>query len=399
MPTHDPSANDGPPKSDEFEMQLEPVDPAELNLKEIPTVEAVSLRRPGFAFWKAPLWCLLFLALTQVLPGIFVVGPLILIELPKIDQRLRDEDAKKDSEGGTTKPTLNQILNSPEVQRTIQIATLVTPVCGIVFSLFFLPRVVGRDWRHRLSVRIPHIEHVVLIVLLAFPLLIFNMALEGLMNKLTGGSDLFGTSEMKAVMESMTTWPWWVLFLGISVGPAISEELFCRGFLGQGLVSRYGIWTGVLATSFLFGIIHLNPLQGIVAFLIGIVLHFVYIASRTILIPILLHFLNNFIAISADARDLSLPIGASLEHALQYQPALMILASAFLAGTIGLAFYQSRVRIWNPQGLSPLKSSYPHVEMPHESSPNRAAAGTISILSVGLLIVSASLFSAAWFGL
>ena len=79
----------------------------------------------------------------------------------------------------------------------------------------------------------------------------------------------------------------------VAIGPALWEELWCRGFLGQGLASRYGNLGSVLLTSLLFGMIHIDPQQGAFAFLMGIVLYLCYLASRSILIPMLMHFINN----------------------------------------------------------------------------------------------------------
>src|SRR5580692_284769 len=74
MPSPDPSTNgDATPKPDLFEMSLEPVDPSELNIQEIPTVEVAVLPRAGFGFWKGVLWCLFFMLATQVAPGLIAV--------------------------------------------------------------------------------------------------------------------------------------------------------------------------------------------------------------------------------------------------------------------------------------------------------------------------------------
>src|SRR5262249_41293070 len=71
------------------------------------------------------------------------------------------------------------------------------------------------------------------------------------------------------------------------------EELFFRGFLGRGLIGRYGVLAGVLLTSLLFGTIHVHPILICGAAAFGICVHLIYLATRSLWVPALLHFLNN----------------------------------------------------------------------------------------------------------
>jgi membrane protease YdiL (CAAX protease family) len=65
-----------------------------------------------------------------------------------------------------------------------------------------------------------------------------------------------------------------LLFLAIVIVAPLSEEVFFRGFLGRGLVGRYGIVAGVTLTSLWFGLLHLDSLGKIVgATILGIGLH------------------------------------------------------------------------------------------------------------------------------
>jgi len=388
MSSSDPSANGGvPPKPNPLGGEFESVDPLELNLEDIPTVEAVEefapvkRRKPGFGIIKALLWCLLFLLVTQVLPAVAILAPLLLEKFPQLKDKL----------------AVDEFLKSNELKQATQAAILTAPVCGALFSILMLRLVVGRNWKRRIALRLPHIEHVVLVIMLALPFMIFNMALESVLSPIFRNN--LGGRELEEFMREMQTWPIWILVLGISVGPAISEELWCRGFLGQGLANRYGMWGGVLATSFLFGLIHMNPLQSTMAVLMGIALHLVYLATRSILIPMLLHFLNNAIAILAEVPDSPLPIGKSLEHALEHSPALTLLAAFFFAVVIATAFYQSRVRIEPADGADLPRAVRCHVEIPDESSGFRAVSRPFSALATGLLVTSSCFFAAIWFGI
>lgn len=94
----------------------------------------------------------------------------------------------------------------------------------------------------------------------------------------------------------IATQPWPLMLLVGAVLPGFCEEVFFRGCLGRGLIARYGILLGVLLTSVLFGLVHLEPGHIAVAFCLGLVIHFVYLCSRSLWTAILLHVTNNVFA-------------------------------------------------------------------------------------------------------
>ena len=88
----------------------------------------------------------------------------------------------------------------------------------------------------------------------------------------------------------------------LAVLPAIGEELVFRGVIGRGLVARTGVVRGVFMTSLLFSVAHLHPAHQLSVFPLGVLLHVIYLATRSILAPILLHFLvNGWAAVLAKA--------------------------------------------------------------------------------------------------
>ena len=71
-----------------------------------------------------------------------------------------------------------------------------------------------------------------------------------------GKMQMAGMQEMEIMFSH---WPLAVAVFAIGVMPGLSEELWCRAFLGRGLVGKHGLFWGVLGTSFLFGFIHVDP--------------------------------------------------------------------------------------------------------------------------------------------
>ena len=102
------------------------------------------------------------------------------------------------------------------------------------------------------------------------------------------------------VMKQMTQAGWASAILVVVQAP-ICEELFFRGFMLGGLLRRYGPVTAVLASSAIFSLFHINPYQMIGAFVIGCLLGWLYVVTRSIWPCIFGHALNNLAAFLAGA--------------------------------------------------------------------------------------------------
>jgi membrane protease YdiL (CAAX protease family) len=87
----------------------------------------------------------------------------------------------------------------------------------------------------------------------------------------------------------------------IAVAPAVSEECFFRGMMQTRLSTRWGRWPSIVTTAAGFGLIHLDPAQGSVAFAAGLFLGWVVERFNGIRPTILAHGLNNaaFIVIAS----------------------------------------------------------------------------------------------------
>lgn len=81
-----------------------------------------------------------------------------------------------------------------------------------------------------------------------------------------------------------------------AVVPAICEEYLFRGAILTNLLP-YGKTTAILASALLFGLMHQNPLQILYTTLMGVVIGYVYIKTKSIWACMILHFINNFITV------------------------------------------------------------------------------------------------------
>jgi membrane protease YdiL (CAAX protease family) len=166
--------------------------------------------------------------------------------------------------------------------------------------------------------------------------------------------------------------PWWLAMLVVGGCPMFSEEFWCRAFLGRGLVGRHGYVMGIIWTSLFFGAIHGIPQQAAMAAVLGIVLHVAYVASRSLLIPMLMHFLNNSLAVAGGKllpAQLTEKLNA-VETRPEVIPVVWFVAAGLLAAAVLWAFYTSRARLERVDGSGepPWQPPYPGVAHPPPGS-------------------------------
>jgi membrane protease YdiL (CAAX protease family) len=81
--------------------------------------------------------------------------------------------------------------------------------------------------------------------------------------------------------------------------PALSEELFFRGFLQKILGDKLDIHLAILFASLLFSVFHFEIVAFFYRFLFGVILGYLYYFTKNLTPSILLHFINNFSSILA----------------------------------------------------------------------------------------------------
>lgn len=79
--------------------------------------------------------------------------------------------------------------------------------------------------------------------------------------------------------------------------PAFSEEFLFRGFGQRSLEENNSPLYSILAISIIFGFIHFNIINLIPLMLIGFFLGYLAYYSKNLLVPIIIHFLNNVFSI------------------------------------------------------------------------------------------------------
>jgi membrane protease YdiL (CAAX protease family) len=84
----------------------------------------------------------------------------------------------------------------------------------------------------------------------------------------------------------------------IAITPAICEEVFFRGFVQKSFEFKMKPFWAALITALFFALYHFNPYGLIPLIVLGFYLGFASYLSNSIFIPVILHFLNNFFAVT-----------------------------------------------------------------------------------------------------
>jgi membrane protease YdiL (CAAX protease family) len=319
---------------------------------------------PGYPAKAQPglLWslllCVVFMWVTQLPGAIIAVILMFLIEGIKGGQAAQLSDQAS-------------IMESDSFRIALMPAMLITELIVIGVSWAALRFLFGKNWPRLVALRLPSVSQLIL-VLLAFPglVLLGNGSYEFFKHYLPSLGDLLSNvfrgvskesfSGMEEMSKIFNSWPWAFAVLVIGLGPGIGEELWCRAFLGRGLVGRYGVILGVVFTSFFFGLIHLDPQQGAMAMLMGLVLHFVYLTTRSLLMPMLLHFMNNSLAVVVSR----IPVVSDMDSAPSDIPMVLYAAAGLLLVAVGWALYKGRSRLEASPGSSGWHPAFPSVEYP-----------------------------------
>jgi len=83
----------------------------------------------------------------------------------------------------------------------------------------------------------------------------------------------------------------------IALTPAICEEFMFRGFIQRSFEFKLKPFQAAFITALFFGLYHFNPYGIVPLVMLGLYFGFAAYMSNSILVPVLLHFLNNFTAV------------------------------------------------------------------------------------------------------
>jgi membrane protease YdiL (CAAX protease family) len=213
---------------------------------------------------------------------------------------------------------------------------------GALFLLVPAARLrMGPGIRERLWVQAPESRHAILAAGAVVPLAVLSNDVYGSAQAwwLSWSAaepilEVWGrANSLDLLRQQVSGTPFWIVMVALALGPAIGEELVFRGVIGQGLIARRGLVRGVLWTTVLFAAMHLFPPHAVATVPLALFFHYAYLTTRSFWVPVLLHGLNNALAISL----LKFP-------ELRELPAspLLLACSALYVLVVGVLLWQTR---------------------------------------------------------
>jgi len=102
------------------------------------------------------------------------------------------------------------------------------------------------------------------------------------------------------MMEGKMTWAMYgTLLFSAGIAAPIGEEVFFRGFLYNCAKRRFGIGAGIILSAVVFALIHGGPIAVVAIVPMGIVLAYAYEKTGSLWVPIVMHAVNNSVAVTA----------------------------------------------------------------------------------------------------
>lgn len=124
---------------------------------------------------------------------------------------------------------------------------------------------------------------IVLVAVLTFCLIILIDPIERMMPESEALKQIFDMIRRHPVNTA----------LSVCIAAPILEEIVCRGYMMRGMLQYIKPWQAIVISAFLFAVIHGNLAQGVTAFILGILLGWVYYRTGSLLMSMMIHFIVN----------------------------------------------------------------------------------------------------------
>jgi membrane protease YdiL (CAAX protease family) len=205
---------------------------------------------------------------------------------------------------------VQSVLMRPENTSITQIANAFASIIGFGVPALVVAYFTKGSFASNLGFKpIASEKQVGIVILLAFTGLILSGALGDLTDKITFSNSIrtWATNleaQYKKALMAMTQmrsiWDLLLAILAIAVVPAIVEELYFRATL-QKIITDWSEkpLLAIVITAILFSAFHFSYFGFLSRMSLGIVLGLIYYYTKTIWLPILMHFVNNAIGVSA----------------------------------------------------------------------------------------------------
>jgi len=124
-------------------------------------------------------------------------------------------------------------------------------------------------------------------------------------------------------------------FISLVVLAPILEEVLFRGLIFSRLTKKWNMTWGMILSSLAFGLLHMDPIG---AFVFGIMTCVLYVRTKTLLVPMVLHAMNNllawFMTAGSESGEMDSTIDAELVSHLAYAGLIFMMIGAPIIFTL-----------------------------------------------------------------
>ena len=149
-------------------------------------------------------------------------------------------------------------------------------------------------------------------------------------------------------MKQLTGGPFWASFLLVAIFAPIFEEWLCRGMVLRGLLTKMKPANAIIISALFFAVIHANPWQALNAFLIGLTMGYVYYKTGSLILTMIMHFVNNGAAVVMSNIDSIKDYDYMIDIVGKQNYTIIFLVSCCVLAACIYAF--SRIKVENPWG-------------------------------------------------
>jgi uncharacterized protein len=199
-------------------------------------------------------------------------------------------------------------------KNTVRLLTIAGQLIFIFIPALFFAKVFYNDIINIIRVRIPKLGGVLLFILgiiILTPLLQFYLHIQNYYFELLASQFEFIRSlqiileKHQALVEKTyinlmsadsAVEGAFIIFM-IAFVPALCEEVMFRGYIQRSFEFKMKPFWAAFITAVFFGVFHLNPFGLIPLIVLGLYFGFSAYISNSIAVPMILHFLNNFVAV------------------------------------------------------------------------------------------------------
>lgn len=103
--------------------------------------------------------------------------------------------------------------------------------------------------------------------------------------------------EMMYPLKAETSSEWLLIILGAVVVASVAEETLFRGFLQTALERKGDATRAVLFSSLAWTLVHQNPYWAVGIFVLGVVIGYLAWRTDSIILPVLVHAINNLLSV------------------------------------------------------------------------------------------------------